>query len=74
MPLKVHYDKMLSGVTACGRSDYEIADENIKKVTCKSCLHKVNYSPKKEGIWRCNYCDCSNQGSREICWHCGEPK
>jgi len=25
-------------------------------------------------IWRCDYCDCSNQGSRQVCWHCETPR
>jgi hypothetical protein len=35
---KCHYDKYLSGITACKRVDYDLASEDIKQVTCKSCL------------------------------------
>jgi hypothetical protein len=35
---KVHYDKDLSGVTACKRVSYDYAHEDISKVTCKACL------------------------------------
>lgn len=38
---KVHYDKNLSGVTACGRTNHNHAHEDIRKVTCKACLAKA---------------------------------
>ena len=35
---KIHYDKDLSGVTACGRTNHDHAHEDITEVTCKDCL------------------------------------
>jgi hypothetical protein len=32
----------MSGVTACGRSDHDLASEKINQVTCKSCLAHQN--------------------------------
>ena len=53
--------------------------DSIREIidTDEHCKKSYNFNTAQQStanIWRCDYCDCSNQGSRQICWSCETPR